>query len=82
MKAEKATSKPLPFTISGYPVDKISRRQLRELKRRADRKGITVEEVIDDALRLYAAKFFASLDPGDKIVRFPKRRSPASARGG
>jgi hypothetical protein len=71
MKAKKATSKPLPFTIDGYPVDKLSRRQMRELKTEADRQGITVEEVIDHALTLFAAKFFASLDPGEKIVKFP-----------
>ena len=75
MKSKKAAvSKPLPFTISGYPVDKISQRQMRELKTMADRKGITVEEALNDALRLFAAKFFASLDPGEKVIKFPGRR--------
>lgn len=71
MKAEKAASKTLLFTIGGYPVDKISQRQMRELKTMADREGITVEEALEHALSLFAAKFFASLDPGEKIVKFP-----------
>ncbi len=73
MKSKKAASEPIPFTIGGLPVDRITQQQMRELKRRADRKGITVEEVLDHALRLFAAKFFASLDPGAKIIKFPRR---------
>ena len=75
MKSKKAAvSKPLLFTIGGFPVDRITQQQLRELKRRADRKGITLEEVLEHALELFAAKFFASLDPGEKIIKFPVSR--------
>jgi hypothetical protein len=36
----------VPFTVGGYPVDELDQATMRCLRRRADRDGVTVEDLI------------------------------------
>lgn len=78
MKNKKAAGKPVPFTIDGYPVDRLDQEQLQWVKRMADEAGVSVEQILEVAVKNYARQFFASLDPGGKVVKFPKARGRKS----
>jgi len=65
-----------PFTLGGWPLDEVDPSMMRKLKTKADRKGLTVEEAINEALLLFLARHEAARAAKAKIIRFPKARQP------
>ena len=70
----KASKNTVPFTLGDYPVDALDQEQMRQLKRLADQDGSTVEDHIEEALRLFVAKF-NEREAKEKVIRFPETNS-------
>lgn len=62
-----------PFELGGWPLDLVSQKQMRQLRKIADENGWPLAEVIEDAVRLFAEKHNATRDAKEKIIKFPRR---------
>ena len=59
-----------PFTLGGWPLDEVDPLMMRKLKAKAARKGLTVEQAINEALLLLLARHEAERDARGKIIPF------------
>ena len=65
----------IPFKVSGLAVNGLDRELLAKLSRIANRKGVTLADVIYDYVDEWMTESEAETELERKIIRFPTRRA-------
>jgi len=63
----------IAFRIAGWDVHFMNQRLLKAMRRIADRRDWTIEDVINDAVNSFVAKHEAEVELETKIIAFPKK---------
>ena len=69
----------VPFALRGQPLDNLDQRTMRWLRTMADRKGLSIVDIIDDSARLFMASNGVPREAKKNIIKFPL---PLTARRG
>ena len=69
----------VPFAVPGQALDNLDQRTMRWLRRMADRKGLSIVDIIDDSARLIMASHETPREAKKNIIKFPL---PLAARRG
>jgi hypothetical protein len=63
------------FFLDGrFPLNGLDQKQMRALRRRADKTGRTVLDVIEQAIDKLVADLEAAAEAEEKIIKFPRSR--------
>jgi hypothetical protein len=69
------------FFLDGrFPLNGLDQKQMRALRRHADKTGRTVLDVIEQTIDQLIADIEAATDAEEKIIQFPRSRCPCHAR--
>ena len=71
----KAPPNLVKFFLDGrFPLSGLDQKQMRALRRRADKTGSTVLDVVEHAIDQLIVDFESASDAEEKIIQFPRAR--------
>ena len=75
-------NKVVVFRIGRWRTDHLDQEMMRTMRKIADRRGSTIEEVMDRALLNFIERRLADVELATKIIPFPIKRLPPNTSSG